>query len=79
MVVIVDDEKGHERYPAGAGRHPPSVATPDRSWTPANGHREQVSSHNGPGDLNGSGMQYERNSGGSMGSGSGSITSLRIG
>ena len=77
MVVIVDDEKNSDRW-AGGGRAPPQIATPERSWTPAivNGHRVAGSSHHGSGDMNGT--QPSRNGGGSMGSASGSLTSLRI-
>lgn len=76
MVVIVDEEKNNERWPPGAGRLPPTVTTPDRSRTPANGHRVVSSSHNGPAEMNGA--NYEHDAGGSVASGSGSVTSLRI-
>jgi hypothetical protein len=67
MVVIVDDEINNARW-QGGGRPPPTVATPERSWTPANGHRHPTDGVNGS----------SRNGGGSVASGSGSITSLRI-
>lgn len=75
MVVIVDDENNPDRW-AGTGRLPPTVATPERSWTPANGNRGHGSSLNGSVDL--SDGQPGRNYAGSLGSGSGSVTSLRI-
>lgn len=80
MVVIVDDEKpSSERWPPGSGRLPPTVSTPepDRSRTPGSGYRVQTSSHPPSADLNGA--VYNRHSGGSLASGSGSVTSFRIG
>ncbi|KIW23171.1 uncharacterized protein PV07_11391 [Cladophialophora immunda] len=79
MVVVVDDEKTTERWPPVAGRLPPQVATPERSWTPApsSGYQMVGSSHNGVGDIHGG--HSDRNGGGSLGSASGSATSLRIG
>ena len=73
MVVIIDDEKDIQRW-TGGGRPPPSVVSPDRGWTPANGHRGPPSSYAGSIDLS----QPGRNGGGSLGSASGSVTSLRI-
>ncbi|KAJ9615748.1 hypothetical protein H2200_001825 [Cladophialophora chaetospira] len=77
MVVIVDDEKSNGAW-AGGGRPPPQIATPERNWTPApmNGHRHAGSSQHGSVDMNGT--HSERNGGGSFGSASGSVTSLRI-
>jgi hypothetical protein len=79
MVVVVDDEKGNDRW-TGAGRLPPQVATPERARTPApalvNGHRVAGSSHHDSGGINGG--HSEPNGGESLGSGSGSATSLRI-
>lgn len=75
MVVIVDDERPPDRW-AGSGRPPPTVATPERSWTPSNGHRGHGSSHVGSADLDGT--QEGRVYTGSLGSVSGSMTSLRI-
>jgi hypothetical protein len=77
MVVVVDDEKGNDRW-AGGGRPPPQIATPERSKTPAlvNGQRAAGSGQHDSGDVNGT--QASRNGGGSLGSGSGSVTSLRI-
>lgn len=77
MVVIVDDERNNDRW-AGGGRLPPQITTSERSWTPAiiNGHRVDGSSQHGSGDVNRA--QSTQNGGGSMASGSGSVTSLRI-
>ncbi|EXJ74136.1 uncharacterized protein A1O5_02430 [Cladophialophora psammophila CBS 110553] len=79
MVVVVDDEKNNERWPSAAGRLPPQVATPERSWTPAPSSAYQVvgSSQNAVGDMNGGHLDW--NGGGSLASASGSATSLRIG
>lgn len=73
MVVIVDDEQSStERWPTGAGRQPPTIATPEKDLrSPANGQRIFGSSQNGQG------THYEANGDGSIGSGS--FTSLRIG
>ncbi|EXJ88362.1 hypothetical protein A1O1_05292 [Capronia coronata CBS 617.96] len=79
MVVIVDDDQktGPERWPSG--RVPPTVATPDadRSRTPVSGYRGQPSSHVRSSQANGT--AYDGQSGGSLASGSGSVTSFRIG
>ncbi|KIX01553.1 uncharacterized protein Z518_09279 [Rhinocladiella mackenziei CBS 650.93] len=76
MVVIVDDERNSERWPPGAGRLPPTVAAPERSWAPANGHQRPGSSQAGSADINHG--TSERNGGGSIPSGSGSVMSFRI-
>ena len=85
MVVIVDDEKSNDRWRRGR-RLPPHIATPEgtleRSWSSAHstyviGHRVGGSSQHGSGDLNGT-RPATRAGGGSLGSGSGSMTSLKI-
>ncbi len=78
MIVIVDEEQSNsERWPPGAGRLPPTVATPERTTerNAVNEHRLFSPTPTGPGGING--PYYDANGGGSMGSGS--VTSLRIG
>ncbi|KAK5213431.1 hypothetical protein LTR72_000287 [Exophiala xenobiotica] len=78
MIVIVDEEQSNsERWPPGAGRLPPTVATPERATerSAVNGHRLFSPTPTGPGGTNG--PYYDANGVGSMGSGS--VTSLRIG
>jgi hypothetical protein len=75
MVVVVDDEQGGERWQPGTGRLPPSVATPERSRTPAIGHKVISGSQNGSVE-NMPSSTYEQQNGGSLGSGS--VTSFRI-
>lgn len=75
MVVVVDEEPSSERWPAGAGRLPPTVLTPEQPPTPGNGHAVLTPTRNGTVELNGA--HSEQNGGDSMGSGS--VTSLRIG
>lgn len=72
MVVIVDDDKGPNRL-SGTGRPPPTVATPERSWTPVNGHRSRDHSQRS------SREPILRNGEDNFGDGSESVTSLRIG
>lgn len=81
MVVIVDEDKVVDRWPAGTGRLPPRVVTPERSWTPTSSQRVTGSSPHSSGNMNVNmnGSQFERNGGESLMSGSASATSLRIG
>lgn len=79
MVVVVDDEKGNDRW-SGAGRLPPQVATPESSRYTAtvNGNRVTSSSQHSSVEMNGVPRPEQNGAGSQRSDYEGSVTSLRI-